>query len=95
MSERSKGLMDDWWAEKRADMTKVNIPAYITGSDFGSIHTMGAIRGWLQVNNPNKWIVSEFLRRCTSGAEYAMFSDGHAFKSGMIVSTACDASISR
>ena len=83
MSERSKGLMDDWWAEKRADMTKVNIPAYITGSDFGSIHTMGAIRGWLQLNNPNKWIVSGFLRSHFPRANLRLYSDGRASKNGM------------
>jgi hypothetical protein len=37
-------------------MTKINVPAYITGSDFGSIHTMGSIRGYIQIDSPHKWI---------------------------------------
>jgi hypothetical protein len=53
---RRSPLIDAYWADKRPDMTKINIPAYITGSDFGSIHTMGSIRGFLEIPNPNKWM---------------------------------------
>jgi hypothetical protein len=43
------------WADKRADMKKIKIPAYISGSDFSSIHTMGSIRGFWDCQGP-KWI---------------------------------------
>lgn len=53
---RRSPLVNTFWADKRADMSKIQIPAYITGSDFGSIHTMGAIRGFKELNTENKWI---------------------------------------
>lgn len=43
------------WADKRPDMSKIKIPAYISGSDFSSIHTMGSIRGYWQCQGP-KWM---------------------------------------
>lgn len=43
------------WDDKRADMTKIKIPAYVSGSDFSSIHTMGSIRGFWECQGP-KWI---------------------------------------
>ncbi|BGO99601.1 Alpha/Beta hydrolase fold [Rhodotorula toruloides] len=48
-------LHSPYWADKRADMTKIKIPAYISGSDFSSIHTMGSIRGFWECQGP-KWI---------------------------------------
>ncbi|KAJ5930865.1 hypothetical protein N7466_006358 [Penicillium verhagenii] len=45
-----------YWNDKRVDMKKINIPCFITGSDFSQIHTMGAIRGWMEVNTEKKWI---------------------------------------
>lgn len=36
-------------------MTKIKIPAYVSGSDFSSIHTMGSIRGFWECQGP-KWI---------------------------------------
>ena len=49
-------LANAFWNDKRVDMTKINIPCFITGSDFSQIHTMGAVRGWMQVNTDKKWI---------------------------------------
>ncbi|ORY01678.1 Alpha/Beta hydrolase protein [Clohesyomyces aquaticus] len=45
-----------YWSDKRADMTKIEIPVFISGSDFSSIHTMGSVRGWLEVPHDKKWI---------------------------------------
>lgn len=49
-------LANDWWNDKRPDMTKINIPTYITGTWTNTMHGMGAIRGWLDVNSPDKWL---------------------------------------
>lgn len=43
------------WADKRVDMSKIKIPTYVSGSDFSSIHTMGSIRGFWEVQGP-KWL---------------------------------------
>lgn len=53
---RRQPLASVYWNDKRVDMTKINIPCFITGSDFSQIHTMGAIRGWMEVNSDKKWI---------------------------------------
>ncbi|GAA5931724.1 hypothetical protein JCM3775_000024 [Rhodotorula graminis] len=48
-------LHSPYWADKRVDMTKIKIPCYVSGSDFSSIHTMGSIRGFWEVQGP-KWL---------------------------------------
>lgn len=49
-------LANDWWNDKRPDMKKINIPTYITGTYTNTMHGMGAIRGWLEVDTPDKWL---------------------------------------
>ncbi|KAL4876426.1 Alpha/Beta hydrolase protein [Aspergillus karnatakaensis] len=49
-------LASDWWNDKRPEMTKINIPTYITGTWTNTMHGMGAIRGWLEVQSPHKWL---------------------------------------
>ncbi|KAJ5693411.1 hypothetical protein N7462_002834 [Penicillium macrosclerotiorum] len=49
-------LANNWWNDKRPDMTKIDIPTYITGTYTNTMHGMGAIRGWLEVNSPEKWL---------------------------------------
>jgi hypothetical protein len=34
---------------KRADMTRIKCPVYIYGSEFSSIHTIGAVRGCIEL----------------------------------------------
>ena len=47
---------NDWWNDKRPDMTKINVPTYITGTWTNTMHGMGAIRGWLEVSSEQKWL---------------------------------------
>ncbi|KAH7037023.1 X-Pro dipeptidyl-peptidase C-terminal non-catalytic domain-containing protein [Microdochium trichocladiopsis] len=49
-------LANAWWNDKRPDMKKINIPTYITGTWTNTMHGMGAIRGWLEVDTPDKWM---------------------------------------
>ncbi|KAL4913890.1 Alpha/Beta hydrolase protein [Aspergillus aurantiobrunneus] len=49
-------LAVDWWNDKRPDMKKITIPTYITGTWTNTMHGMGAIRGWLEVQSPHKWL---------------------------------------
>lgn len=53
---RQRPLASDWWNDKRPDMRKINIPTYITGTWTNTMHGMGAIRGWLEVQSPHKWL---------------------------------------
>jgi predicted acyl esterase len=45
-----------FWKDKRVDISRVKCPVFIRGSDVSSIHTMGSIRGYLEVPHSNKWI---------------------------------------
>ncbi|KAH8900666.1 alpha/beta-hydrolase [Thozetella sp. PMI_491] len=49
-------LANAWWNDKRPDMKKINVPTYITGTWTNTMHGMGAIRGWLEVDTPHKWL---------------------------------------
>ena len=40
----------------KVDFSKINIPAFITGSDLSQIHTMGSVRGWMELASEKKWI---------------------------------------
>jgi predicted acyl esterase len=72
---RRSPVSNAFWADKRPDMTKIDVPVFITGSDFSSIHTMGAIRGWLEVPHDKKWI------RWSSHQEwFELYCDPHADK---------------
>jgi predicted acyl esterase len=53
---RRSPTFNAYWSDKRPDMTKIEVPVFISGSDFSSIHTMGSIRGWLEVPHDKKWI---------------------------------------
>lgn len=53
---RRSPVANVYWNDKRADMTKIEVPTFISGSDFSSIHTMGSVRGWLEVPHDKKWI---------------------------------------
>ncbi|KAH8662228.1 X-Pro dipeptidyl-peptidase C-terminal non-catalytic domain-containing protein [Xylariales sp. PMI_506] len=49
-------LADAWWNDKRPDIKKINIPTYITGTWTNTMHGMGAIRGWMEVDTEDKWM---------------------------------------
>lgn len=53
---RRSPTQNAYWKDKRVDFAKVKCPVYIRGSDVSSIHTMGSIRGWMQIPHDQKWI---------------------------------------
>lgn len=53
---RRSPLMNAFWKDKRVDMTKIECPAYIRGSDVSSLHNMGSIRAWMEIPHTQKWI---------------------------------------
>lgn len=70
---RRSPVANAYWNDKRTDMTKIKCPAFISGSDFSSIHTMGAVRGFMELPHDKKWI------RWSSRQEwYELYCDGHA-----------------
>ncbi|KAM0424354.1 hypothetical protein ACHAPT_010500 [Fusarium lateritium] len=53
---RRSPLANAYWNDKRVDFSKIDIPVFITGSDLSQIHTMGAVRGWMELKSDKKWI---------------------------------------
>ncbi|PQE08365.1 X-Pro dipeptidyl-peptidase C-terminal non-catalytic domain-containing protein [Rutstroemia sp. NJR-2017a WRK4] len=49
-------LANAWWNDKRPDMKKINLPAYITGTWTNTMHGMGAIRAWMEIDTAEKWL---------------------------------------
>lgn len=50
-------LQNAYWADKRADMSKINIPAYVLASYSTALHTVGSFRGFEEIPHNNKWYV--------------------------------------
>jgi predicted acyl esterase len=53
---RRSSTMNPYWADKRADIASIKIPTYIVASYSSFVHTMGSIRGWMQVDTKDKWL---------------------------------------
>jgi predicted acyl esterase len=45
-----------FWDDKRIDVSKIKCPVYIRGSEVSSLHTMGSVRGWMEIPHDQKWI---------------------------------------
>ncbi|OBT77632.1 hypothetical protein VF21_03691 [Pseudogymnoascus sp. 05NY08] len=56
MYSRNPMANSAYWKDKRPDVGKIQIPTYITCSYTSFVHTMGSIRGYLQVDTPDKWL---------------------------------------
>jgi predicted acyl esterase len=70
MYRRTQKGNSKYWEDKRANISAISIPTYITASYTSFVHTMGSIRGYLQVNSPHKW-----LRICPWQEWYDMWND--------------------
>lgn len=53
---RRDPFRNSYWDDKRAKLENINIPTYITGSWSSGIHTMGSIRGYLEIASKEKWL---------------------------------------
>ncbi|KAK4054338.1 hypothetical protein OIO90_003571 [Microbotryomycetes sp. JL221] len=45
-----------FWTDKRIDMTKIKVPTFLMGSDVSSLHTMGTLQAWKEIDTPEKWL---------------------------------------
>lgn len=48
--------MNPYWADKRANIKNISIPTYVVASYSTFVHTMGSVRGWLDVDTSEKWL---------------------------------------
>ncbi|KAH7366681.1 Alpha/Beta hydrolase protein [Pyrenochaeta sp. MPI-SDFR-AT-0127] len=53
---RRSQTVNPYWEDKRADIGSISIPTYVVASYSSFVHTMGSIRGWMQVNTKDKWL---------------------------------------
>ncbi|RAH84247.1 alpha/beta-hydrolase [Aspergillus japonicus CBS 114.51] len=53
---RRSPTMNPYWADKRAEISKIRIPTYVVASYSSFVHTMGSVRGWTEVDSPHKWL---------------------------------------
>ncbi|WWC64332.1 uncharacterized protein I303_106942 [Kwoniella dejecticola CBS 10117] len=65
-----EGKMNAYWADKRANLKSIKIPAYITGSEFSGIHGMGSLRGYMELDTKDKW-----FRWCGTQEWYDIWAD--------------------
>ncbi|KAL4875169.1 alpha/beta-hydrolase [Aspergillus karnatakaensis] len=47
-----------YWDDKRADFSKIRVPAYILGSYSTNLHTLGAFRAFEEIAHDKKWFAT-------------------------------------
>ncbi|KAF5238961.1 hypothetical protein FANTH_10133 [Fusarium anthophilum] len=55
MIEKSP-LMNDYWADKRANVSNINVPIYAVASYSTALHTFGSFRGYSEAPVKEKWL---------------------------------------
>jgi uncharacterized protein len=50
-------LMNDYWKDKRADISRIKVPAYILASYSTFLHLPGSLRGFEDMSHNDKWSV--------------------------------------
>lgn len=56
MYRRTQKADSPYWKDKRADIENINLPTFISASYTSFVHTMGSIRGWMDVKTSHKWL---------------------------------------
>lgn len=58
-------LFNEYWADKKADFSKISIPAYVTASWTQTYHSRGAFEGFNSIASEDKWLrvhdIGEFI----------------------------------
>ncbi|MER2555748.1 MAG: CocE/NonD family hydrolase, partial [Thauera sp.] len=47
---------DQYWASKVADLSSIDVPAYVVASWTNLLHTTGSIAGWRGIHSKQKWL---------------------------------------
>jgi uncharacterized protein len=62
-------LMNDLWADKIPDFSRITVPAYVVASYSNTLHTAGTFRAWRRIASPRKWL------RIHNGQEWPDYYD--------------------
>ena len=49
-------LIDAYWRDRCADISKIDIPMYVTASWTNLLHTRGTFKGYLEAPSKDKWL---------------------------------------
>ncbi|CVL11485.1 related to cocaine esterase [Fusarium proliferatum] len=49
-------LLNDYWADKRANVSNINVPIYAVASYSTGLHTFGSFRGYTEAPTKHKWL---------------------------------------
>lgn len=49
-------FFDEYWSDKEADLSAINIPAYIVASWTNVLHTEGSIKAYRGISSKEKWL---------------------------------------
>lgn len=50
-------LINEYWKDKRAQVSNIEVPAYILASYSTFLHLPGSLRGFEEIPHNNKWSV--------------------------------------
>lgn len=50
-------LMNEYWEDKRANISRIQVPAYILASYSTFLHLPGSLRGYEEMCHSKKWYV--------------------------------------
>ncbi|KAF7572534.1 hypothetical protein PtrM4_074390 [Pyrenophora tritici-repentis] len=48
--------MNEYWQDKRADISSIRCPAYVLASISTGLHTVGSLRGFEDIPHDKKWL---------------------------------------
>lgn len=49
-------LWNAYWADKRADLFRITVPAYVTASYTNKVHSRGTLPSWQAIASKEKWL---------------------------------------
>lgn len=47
--------MNEYWADKRADMSRIEVPSFVGATYASPLHTVGSLRGYQEIPHDKKW----------------------------------------
>lgn len=53
---RRDPLFGEYWASKTADLSRIEVPAYVVASWTNLLHTQGTLAGWRGIGSKQKWL---------------------------------------
>lgn len=54
MAERNP-VWNEYWEDKKAELSKITIPAYVLASYSSRLHCAGSFRGFRDIQSKEKW----------------------------------------